>query len=58
MAEFSGDPSSAEKMRTLSRGLTRFRTEHESKGVHGRAFRGEFSSFADSCQAGICQAFV
>lgn len=45
-------------MRNLSRGLTRFRTIRESKGVHGRSFRGGFSSFAALGQEGICQTFV
>ncbi|KAL8887883.1 MAG: hypothetical protein Q9215_004611 [Flavoplaca cf. flavocitrina] len=48
--EFQPDPSNADKMRNLSRGLTRFRTERENKGVHGRSFRGGFSSFAASGQ--------
>lgn len=50
--EFQPDPSNADKMRNLSRGLTRFRTERENKGVHGRSFRGGFSSFAASGQKG------
>ncbi|KAL8653774.1 MAG: hypothetical protein Q9226_003709 [Calogaya cf. arnoldii] len=45
--EFRVDPSSADKLRNLSRGLTRFRTKRESKGIHGRSFQGAYSLFAE-----------
>ncbi|KAL8700997.1 MAG: hypothetical protein Q9224_000709 [Gallowayella concinna] len=45
--EYDGHHQKVDKVRNISRGLTRFRIEHESKGVHGRSFQGAFSQFAE-----------
>ncbi|KAL8675710.1 MAG: hypothetical protein Q9186_007662 [Xanthomendoza sp. 1 TL-2023] len=56
--EYDGHPQKVDKIRNISRGLTRFRIEHESKGVHGRSFPGAFSQFAEVGQEGMLQVFL
>ncbi|KAL8782702.1 MAG: hypothetical protein Q9213_005182 [Squamulea squamosa] len=45
--EYKNDPSSTDKLRNISRVLTRFRQKRESKGVHGRSFQAAFSRFRE-----------
>ncbi|KAL8721956.1 MAG: hypothetical protein Q9225_001470 [Loekoesia sp. 1 TL-2023] len=50
--EYQDDPQKDDKIRNVSRGLTRFRVKRESKGIHGRSFQGAFSQFAEIGQEG------